>query len=453
MGVMLDRRRTRQVVTAAIWAVLGLGLAGCETVDDWFSPGEEDKLPGERISIMNLDVALEADPRLAGIDILLPEPVTNPDWPQPGGKPDNALHHLAGDGALEPVWSVSAGAGSDDQARLTAPPIIAGGTVYVLDAEATVRAFRASDGDRLWAQELTPEDEDPEEGRGGGVAFSGAHVIAVTGFGTVHALNPGSGEITWTTNLGQPVRAAPTVDGGRVFIVTSDNQAVGLDAANGEILWRHRGITESAGILAATSPAVAGPIVVAPYSSGELYAIRVENGNPVWSDSLTRTGNLTSLTELSDIAGRPVIDRGRVYAVSHAGRMVCVDERSGERVWTRTITGIQTPWIAGDYIFMVTTDAQLLALSKRDGRIRWVSQLQRFRNEETRNDPIQWSGPVLVGEQLVIVSSRGIAIAASPYDGEVQARIELPDGVLIPPVVADGTVYILTDSAELVALR
>src|SRR5690606_11394341 len=134
-------------------------------------------------------------------------------------------------------------------------------------------------------------------------------------------------------------------------------------------LWRHRGIVESAGILTSTSPAVSGAVVIAPYSSGELVALRVENGTPVWSDSLTRTGNVTSLSELNDIAGRPVIDRNRVIAVSHSGRMVSIDLRTGERVWTRDIGSVQTPWVAGEYILVVTTSQELLAISRRDGRI------------------------------------------------------------------------------------
>ena len=244
-----------------------------------------------------------------------------------------------------------------------------------------------------------------------------------------------------------------TADDGRLFVITSDNQLVALAEEDGSVLWRHRGITESAGILAATSPAISGPTVIAPYSSGELYAIRVENGNPVWNDSLTRTGNMTSLTELSDIAGRPVIDAGQVFAISHAGRLVSIDERTGERVWTRDIAGVQTPWVSGGFIFLVNLDAQLIALSRRDGRIRWITQLQRYRNEERLIDPIQWSGPVLAGERLLLVSSQGVLARVSPYTGELTEQRELPDGAYIPPVVAKETVYILTDDAELIALR
>ncbi|ABS65092.1 Pyrrolo-quinoline quinone [Parvibaculum lavamentivorans DS-1] len=438
-------------------ALLGLvviGLAGCDTVGNMFSSDDNKTvLPGKRLSVMELGAALEVDPEIADEAVVLPQPYVNEAWPQPGGTADNVMHHLAAPGSLQRIWSVDAGAGSGRVAQLVASPVIADGKIFVLDAETNVRAFDQATGKRLWAAELVPDGEDGREGRGGGVAFDGGRVFVVTGFGTAFALDAAAGTVIWTQKLGEPFRAAPTANGGRVFAITSDNQMIAFAQETGDVLWRHRGIAESAGILSSTSPAVAGAIVIAPYSSGELVALRVENGSPVWSDSLTRTGNVTSLGELNDIAGRPVIDRGRVFAISHSGRMVSIDLRTGERVWTREIGGVQTPWLAGDFIFLVTNNQEVLAISRRDGRIRWITPLPRFEDPEDREGPIEWSGPVLVSDRLVLVSSEGDAVSISPYTGEMLGRIDLPRGTLIAPVVANETLYILTRNAELVALK
>ena len=92
-------------------------------------------------------------------------------------------------------------------------------------------------------------------------------------------------------------------------------------------------------------------------------------------------------------------------------------------------------------------------MSQRDGRIRWIQQLPRFEDEEDRDGPITWSGPVLAGDRLILASSLGEAVSLSPYTGEVLGRVELPDGVYLPPIVANETLYVLTDSADLVALK
>ena len=428
-------------------------LVACDTVSDLISPSDDPPLPGERISVLSLEQQLEADPRIANLQVVLPAPYVNTAWAQPGGFPDNVLRHLDAPEVIAEVWGVDAGEGSSGDGRLTAPPVVADGRTYVLDAEGGVRAFDAESGTRIWAVDLTPEDADSEEGFGGGLAFDDGAVFVATGFGTVVALDAATGEEFWTYNGRTPFRAAPSAVGGRVFAISFDNQITALAQATGEVLWTHQGIQETAGILGSPSVAVSGDTLVVPYSSGEVFALRVENGQEVWNDTLTRTLSNTALANISDIAGRPVIDRDRVFAVSHAGRMVAIDIRTGERVWTRTLAGVQTPWVAGDFIFLVTTSAEVLALSRRDGRIRWVTQLPRFTDPEDRDGPITWAGPVLVGDRLLLASSTGEAFAVSPYNGDVLGEIEIPRGTFIAPIVANKTVYILTDAAELLALR
>ena len=74
-------------------------------------------------------------------------------------------------------------------------------------------------------------------------------------------------------------------------------------------------------------------------------------------------------------------------------------------------------------------------------------------NRAKKKDPIFWSGPVLAGDRLIVVSSTGEGFAVSPYTGDALGKTDFPDGVFINPVVADKTVYVLTDEADLIALR
>ena len=454
-------------------------LSGCEAIDSvsdltsgWFSSAKKSNIKGTRISIMALDESLKPDPSLNDTPVVLPPPYRNPEWPEPGGYASNAMYHLEASGPLTTAWQQDAGKGSDSESRLTAAPIVANGRVFVLDSESHVFAYDAKSGTPVWDKELAPKGGeggfwnsasfglfgqdttiDPSKGFGGGVAFDDGKLFVSTGFGSVIALDASSGKQLWKVDFGVPIVNAPTANGGRVFVSSQDNHFYALAQNDGRKLWDHQGITESAGILESTSAAVAGEYVVVPYSSGELFAIRVTNGRVAWSDMLTRTGTTTALSELDDIAGRPVIDRDMVFAISHSGLMVAINLNSGERVWTRDIGGIQTPWAAGDFVYVLTTDAELLCLSRKDGKVKWMHQLPRWEDPDSRDDPIVWAGPVLVSDRLIVVSSNGYAESISPYTGELKGRMEIPDGSYIPPVVANDTLYLLTNGAQLVALR
>lgn len=426
-----------------------VSLAGCS---GWFGAPEDKALPGTRISVLALQRQLEPDPRLADLPVRLPRPKMNADWPQAGGDASHAMHHLSAKGALEPLWRADIGEGSDDNTQLLSQPVITGGRVYTMDSEASVRAQNAATGELLWRRALKPKNE--EEGvLGGGLAYAGGRLFATTGFGHVVALDAGSGKELWRRPMTGPMRAAPTVAGRRVFVITITNELHALDAETGRINWTHSALAETAGLLGAAAPAVAGSVVVAPFSSGEIVALRVENGRPLWSDSLTAVGRLDPISSMAHIRGRPVIDRGRVFVTSNSGRTVAIDLRTGTRLWERPIGAVHGPWVAGDFIYMLSNSGELVCLSRRTGGIRWVRQLQRFEDEEDREDPITWAGPVLAGDRLIIAGSNREIWSVSPYTGKLLGRITAPGPVYIAPAVANETVFLLTDKAELVALR
>ena len=301
--------------TAAALLLLFATLAGCS----WFET-KKQPLPGERISVLSLDRQLEPDPELAKIAITLPAPVVNPDWPEPGGYPNHAMQHLSLPDKLTRVWRTSTGEGASRYTRVLSQPVVANGRVYAMDGAVEVGAYDAATGDRLWQVDLKPEDERGNS-FGGGVAFWNDRLYASTGYAQVFALDPADGKVIWKSGVGAPVRSAPTVSDGRVFAVTVENELAVLAADDGRRLWTHNGIPETASLLGGASPAVEGEVVVAAYSSGELYALTVETGRPVWSDNLASARSVNAVSALADIRGWPVIDRGRVYAASHGGLM------------------------------------------------------------------------------------------------------------------------------------
>ena len=241
--------------------------------------------------------------------------------------------------------------------------------------------------------------------------------------------------------------------GGRVFVVTVDNNLLALDARDGSTLWTHQGSQEIAALLGGASPAVDNGVVVVPYTSGELYALRVDNGRVLWQDNLISIRRTDAVAALAQIRGRPIIDRSRVIAISHAGVMAAIDVRTGRRLWAREIGGTESPWVAGDYIYTITNENELICVSREDGKVMWVIGLPLFEDPEDKEDPVVWTGPVLAGDRLIVAGSNEEALAVSPYTGRLLGVVELPDGVSVSPIVANGSVIFLANDAELVVYR
>ena len=427
--------------------LLSLGAAGCDLFKDKKQP-----LPGERISVLGVGGGVEPDPKLASTQVSLPAPVANRDWPVAGGNPAHAMNHLALPEQLRRAWDTGIGEGSSRYTKVVSGPIVAGGRVFAMDGGVQVSALDAATGKRYWRVDLKPENE-RGNAFGGGPALWNDRLYVATGWAQVVALDPADGKEIWRQNVTAPVHSAPTVADGRIFVVTVDNQLQALSVDGGRKLWSHNGIPETAGLLGGASPAVEGEIVIAAYTSGELFALRVENGRAVWSDNLASSRSVNAVAGLADIRGRPVIDRGRVYAVSHSGRMVALNLRSGDRVWEQQIASSHGPWVAGDEIFVLANDNLLVCLTREDGKVRWARQLRQYEDDKGKSDPVAWAGPVLGGNRLIAVSSLGEAVSVSPYTGEIVGRQSLSGTVYVAPVIADNALYLLTDDANLSAYR
>lgn len=410
------------------------------------------RLPGERISVLGLDRSVEPDPKLANLAVTLPAPAVNPDWPEPGGNPAHIMGNPALGSQVKKAWDRSIGDGSSRYTRVMSQPVIAKGQVFAMDGGVQVSALDAAGGRKIWQVDLKP-DKLRGSSFGGGPCFWNDRLYVSTGYAEVVALDPANGAVVWRQNVGSPVHSPPTVADNRIFAVTVDNELVALSAADGSRLWSHNGIPESAGLLGSASPAVEGENVVVAYTSGELFALRVENGRPVWNENLASGRNLNAISAMADIHGRPVIDRGRVFAVSHSGRMLAIELRSGAHVWEQDMASSHQPWCVGDFVFVLANDNEVVCLTRNEGKVRWAQPLPHYENEKKQEDPIWWAGPVLGGNQLIALSSSGLAMYVSPTTGEILGQNELSDRCYLGPVIADSTLYMLTDDANLSAYR
>ena len=441
-------RPTRRTLlrTAALASVAA--LPGCSAFDDWFQ-SEKPSLPGKRESVMATTRGLQVDPAFRQ-PVNLPPPVLNADWPQAGGNPAHAMGNLQL-GDLSRAWRRSIGEGGGYRQKITATPVIAGGHVFTMDSDGAVSAFDLASGTRRWNTETQPK-KDRSTNVGGGLAVAGSTVYASTGRGEVLALNAGDGKITWRSPLDAPARSAPTVADNRLFVATLDNKMLAFATTDGKRLWNYQASAAATSVLGEPAPAYSDGLVVGGFGSGDLVCLRAETGTLAWSDSLAAARGRTSLADLSAIRALPVISDNVVYAIGVGGLLLALDLRSGRRLWEREASGQYTPWVAGDWLFVLTQDQLLTCLSKADGRVRWLTQLPRYGNVEKSRDPIYWTGPLLGGQYLYLGGSTEKLIAVNPATGEVLGEQSLPDNISVALAAASGKLFVVTDDGTLSAL-
>ena len=434
----------------AVLVAVALAASGCSILK---KSAPKTPVLGQRIPVLTTEGDVEVDPATLALPMTLPDPVVNGAWAQSGGNGAKSMGQVALGKSLQSAFTVSAGRGSSLTARLAAAPIVANGRLYVIDTLGAVRSFDAQTGSLIWASQ-TPDVKGNENSLyGGGLAYENGRIFATNGLGFVAALDEKTGAIVWQVRPGGPLRGAPSVGNGAVYVISQDNQIYSLKQADGSSNWSQAASLEIAGVFGSASPAVGQGTVVAGFSSGELNAYRYENGRQVWQDTLQRTSITTSVSSLTDVDADPVVDSGQVFAVGQGGRMVALDLNSGQRMWELNIAGIATPWLAGDWLWVVTDEAKLICIHRQDGHIRWIAQLPRYVNAKSKKGEIDYSGPVLAGGRLILTGSSGAVVEIDPATGSFIRQSRIQAGVSLPPVVANSTLYVLDDDAKLHAFR
>lgn len=445
MSYRLQRRAL--LATAAASALAGCGEG------TWLGESSAPPLPGERKAVLLIEDQLSADPRIASLNITLPPPERNAAWPQSGGNAVHAMQHVTAAETIAEVWRTGIGAASGGRSLILTGPVIAGGTVYAVDADGIAVALNASDGKQLW--EFEAENvEVIDRLVSGAIAVADGRAYVVAGNGMIFAVDAGTGKELWRRQLQAPMRTTPTLIAGKVLVPTDDSQLYALDGITGDILWQHAGLFEQVGMLGGASPAATDEIVVAAYGSGEVVALSLQNGQPIWNETVLRPRRTLAIGAISDIVADPVITEGRVIVAGASGEMAAFDLTRGDRLWTADVTSTQTPWVAGSFIYIITERNELVCLLLQGGRIRWISPLPTLvdpTNIDSRR--IRWVGPILVSDRLLVASSEGDIYSISPYTGEVLGKAAAGGPVSVPMAVADGTVFVLTDGAKVIAFR
>ena len=464
----------------------GLFLSGCATISDLNPFGgdgpDQGEIPeeDERLTILSLSESLQiADPSELPA-VVLPDPYVNLDWRQTGGNQFHAMQHTQASGSLSKAWSRGIGKGSSTTGRVTASPVVAGDLIFALDGHNKLSAVNAQSGAKVWDVTIKVNSEGKSrigkastlerlsrpftfisndrggvdtEAVGGGVAFDGGALYVSSGYGMLLKLDPATGEEIWRQPTRTPLHSAPAVSNGRVFAISDDNEVFAFNADSGEVIWTHQGIIEQARMMTSPSPAVVDDVVLVPYSSGELVALRVQNGGVLWQDSLSSAGKLTPLSSLNDIASGPVVADGYVFVTAQSGVISAFDLRTGQRIWSQPAGSLGFPWVAGEFLYLVTTDSNVVCFSRADGKVVWMTQLDVYESKRKQEGRIAWTGPVMAGGRLYVASSHERSVTLNPITGEILSEEKIGDPVFVNPIIANETIYLLTDDATLIALR
>ncbi len=442
------------------------------------SCGEREKiLTGDRLELRALGTGSAGDPLDAGagaealpqeqgvgrspeapinraLPINLPAPRANAEWTHRNGSPTHRTQHPALSATPVRVWTAGIGQGNNRKGRITADPIVAGGRVFTLDAEAAVSATSTA-GAPLWRHDLTPTSDKRGEASGGAIAYSGGRIFVSSGFGTMTALDAATGAEIWTQKLDAVATGAPTVVGDLVYIAARDSRAWAIRTDNGRIEWQLQGTPSASMMTGGAGPAVTDRLAIFPFGSGEVMGALRQGGVRTWAATVAGQRRGRVYATISDITGDPVVDGDTLYVGNQSGRVAAMRASNGERLWTATEGAYSPVWPEGGSLFLVSDQAELVRLDAETGTRIWGVEMPYFETQRVRRlkGVTTHFGPIVAGGRVWVASGDGILRGFSPQTGALVYQAEIPGGAAANPAVAAGVLYIVSAKGQLHAFR
>ncbi len=325
--------------------------------------------------------------------------------------------------------------------RFVFTPIFKDQKAFVLDVSGILSSYDLKTGKQFYKKRLFKRKfiklyQNPR------IGYFNDQIYAVAGTNEIVAANINNGEILWKKKLSSIPVSKPVSDGNLVFVTTNDNKTYAFNAQNGDIAWNSSAVSRPTAIFGSANPILNDKQLIVSYSSGEIYALDKSTGEALWTQSLNINKAIDSDFYLNDIDSTPTIKNNIIYAIGNGGLLMAIDAKSGDYIWQKRIAGIADLWASSGFLFIIDSQDRLIALSQKNGAIKYISQLPAYKNKKKPQSKIIYNGVIMAGDKLIISDMRGRILVANTQNGKIEQEFKVGQEIFHTPIVLDGAIYL-----------
>lgn len=343
----------------------------------------------------------------------------------PGGAPAEARQGPADPSPLNVLWETDLGHGA------TAPAAVLGDRLFVATTRKDVKAFDLATGRELWSRDLARGFQAAPVPAGPALLVAAPHPDA-----KAVGLNPANGELLWERDLGDLVQP-PAVESGVAVFVSLNGRIAALDVATGEPRWRTRQEGVFPGGLA-----LAGDDLLVLSAAGVLHRLDARSGEPRGSLELGGAA-VPALLRLPDGSG--------VLAATHPGRVRAFGFDLAPRPVDLSVAAMVHPPAlatgpggADPRLVVPGADKTLRAYALAGGALLWERPFE-----------VAFAARPAVsadGARLAVGDLAGVVWTLDAATGNVLSRTASPGGAAVPVWTPDGRVAVVTGRGALLLL-
>jgi outer membrane protein assembly factor BamB len=336
----------------------------------------------------------------------------------------------------EVIWDESFG-GSDESRKLQLKTAAINNYIYTVDADGELSAFNLEDGDDIWSVDLGFEIT-------AGIGVSDELLFLGSRDGHVLAVNPKDGALVWDKRIATAILSVPVVSAGRVIVQAVNGKVYALDEKSGKQLWLYKKEEPSLSLRGTSSPIIVSKVVITGFATGTIAALTLDTGKQIWELPVSQPKGRNEIERLSDVDASPIVSDFRLFVASYHGKLVCIDIRSGEQIWSRDLSIYRNMSIDEKNIYVLDDRGVMFAFDKENGSTVW--QQAQFVGRKP-------APPAVVDGNIIVGDVEGYVHWLNADDGRILGRVQIDDSPIVAPaLVRDAIAYVSSINGELAAV-
>lgn len=260
--------------------------------------------------------------------------------------------------------------------------------------------------------------------------------------GNAIAIDAKSGNILWIERLSSEVLSVSPSKDNRVVFRTIDGKIHGLSSRNGELIWQRSQDIPSLTLVGASVPVIVPPLVIAGFDNGKVAAYNLQDGRSAWEVTLAIPRGQTDLDRIVDVDGKIMPLGNALFAASLNGSSSGINMETGQLAWSKSFSSSTGVNVNPSGVYSADDKGNLWKFDPKTGTPIWsIDDLQRR----------QPTVPVFVGGSYIVVGDKqGNLHWVNTSTGKFVARIKGDlSGYSVEPIVQGNSVYTFSKAGVL----
>lgn len=328
---------------------------------------------------------------------------------------------------ISELWSAKIGK-SEVLGRIT--PSFSGNTIFYVNSEGTIFSFNVETGKRIWIK-------DTEDEVSGGIESKFKKLIYGTLDGEVVVLEQDGGSEIWRSQVTGEILSSPVTDGSVVVAQASDGSVTGFDLRTGNKKWIHKATVPNLSLRGTATPIISQGFIFTGFANGKIAMIYPDSGAIRLDLPITINEGTSELERIIDIDGKSVVASDILVSASFQGDITAIDLLQGRPIWQEKISTMRDLAEARSRVIAIDDKDIVKGFGLSTGAIVWQQSGLKLRG---------LSSPVSVRGNIAIGDSEGYIHILDSSDGSFVARSKITKSSILE-IVSEKNNIVVTDNS------